>query len=180
MLYNRAALLAPACSQSPGRHTPQCLGSPHRSAGVQRLLPQHPAHWSSTELQASPKIHLISIQDKYQLGEPDELQGKLSLQCVGPWKVLPPKELTGAGTGPPWGLWVPPSVQYTLSTRLLLSLVSLPSPLAAQDSGYTQTQLTVSQGSNEFFTLPGVRVCVETLGHCSLPASPEWPGGVLT
>lgn len=63
----------------------------------------------------------------------------------------------GAGTGPPWGFRVPSSVQYTPSTQLLCWA---PSQCHWRHHWLLRTlatlkQLTVSQGSDEFFTFPG-------------------------
>lgn len=80
---------------------------------------------------------------------------------LDPWKALPLEEMIRARRGPEAGTGFVGSLLFSTpcqpgcSAGLLLSLVSLASPLATWDSGCTQTQLTVSQGSDKVFTLLG-------------------------
>lgn len=90
----------------------------------------------------------------------------LSLRCVGPWKALPPKRMDDKGKERPRGRdWTP----LGFSGSLLGSVHPInPAAVLGSFSVWchwhhhwllrtlaTLKQLTVSQGSDEFFTFPG-------------------------
>lgn len=133
------------------------------------------------ELQGS-KVHLLlpltSIQERYSLELMMKLPGKLSLPCVGPWKTLPPKKMTRMDMEEPGGRdWIP--LGFTVALLNSVHPLNCAARLGSH-SVWSQWQHHGDSGlwlhsdtAGKSPILP--EDCVETLGHCSVLASPEGP-----